>query len=62
MAKFKVTIPKRTELRLKNLETEEVLGLFKRRGVAAACAGQEILEIGKGDEVQDALYEAVGRS
>src|SRR6202521_441387 len=62
MAKFKVTIAKRTELRLKNLETEEVLGPFKRMGCGCSdCGGQEILEIGKCDEIQEALYEAASR-
>lgn len=62
MPKFKVTIAKRTELRLKNLETEEVLGPFKRMGCGCSeCDGQEILEIGKCDEIQEALYEAVSR-
>jgi hypothetical protein len=62
MAKFKVTIAKRTELRLKNIETEEVLGPFKRMGCGCSeCGSQEILEIGKFDEIQEALYEAVSR-
>jgi hypothetical protein len=62
MAKFKVTIARRTELRLKNLETEEVLGPFKRMGCGCSeCGGQKILEIDKCDEIQEALYEAVSR-
>jgi hypothetical protein len=62
MAKFKVTIAKRTELRLKNLETEEVLGPFQRMGCGCSeCGGQEILKIGKSDEIQEVLYEAVSR-
>jgi hypothetical protein len=62
MAKFKVTIAKRTELRLKNLETEEVLGPFQRLGCGCSdCGDQDILKIGKSDEIQEVLYEAVSQ-
>jgi hypothetical protein len=60
MAKFKVTIAERTELSLKNIETKEVLGAFKRIGCGCnECGLQVVLEIGTCDEIQEALYEAV---